>query len=216
MNKVRSIAVAAVAGLAAQSAAGVILTYGFTDLNGSYNHPNQAFSAVADDNTAGDVSRLANPNGTANFDDGFINRSAFANVTINLSVFNKVGNLAQGSGTFEIVDNDGDILSGDINGTWIGGSLGVYFNGDLSNVLITSVSADATFDGVDGGSFGDTLPGIPPYEGVFIQLFIRSGGFFTSSFSNRSVQASGEIVPNVGSIALLGVAGIAGLRRRRA
>ncbi|MBX3364365.1 MAG: hypothetical protein KF866_06320 [Phycisphaeraceae bacterium] len=215
MNMGRLIALTAVAGVASQAAAGVILTYGFTDLVGAYDHPTAQFSAVAGDMTAGDVTRLAAPNGTARYLDGFVNRSAFANVTVNLNVFAKVGNIAQGVGTFSIVDDDGDILSGDISGTWIGGSLGVYFNGDLSNVVITSVSPDSTFDGPDGGSFSDALPGIPPYEGVFIQLFIRTGGFFTSSFSGRSVQVAGEIVPGAGSVALLAVAGFAGVRRRR-
>lgn len=216
MSKGRMIALAAVAGAAAQSSAAVILTYGFTDLNGSFDRPSMQFSAVADDLTAGDVSRLAAPNGTADFDDGFVNRSAFANVVINLSVFNLVGNMAQGSGTFAITDDDGDVLEGNIDGIWIGGSLGVYFNGDLSNVSFDTTNGDGVFEGTDGGSFGTVLPGIPPYEGTFIQLFIRSGGFFNRNFTNISTQASGEIVPTPGAIALLGIGALAGARRRKA
>lgn len=211
-NLTKIVAIGAFAAIAGSASGAVILTYGFTDLDGSYDHPTTSFQAISNGNTSGDVSRLAAPGGTADYNPGF---AAPANVAIHLSVFNKVGNLAQGSGTFSIFDADGDELHGNIDGVWIGGTLGVYFNGDLSNVVLDNNSPDATFDGPNGGSFSDALPGIPPYEGTFIQLFIRTGGFFTRSFGGVSVQASGEIVPGAGSIALLGLAGLGAMRRRR-
>ncbi len=228
MKKSVNILAAAAVAVAGSSiaSAGVILTYGFTDLDGSYlmNDPQNpslggSFSANAGANSAGDVTRLAAPGGTTNFDDGFSDRNQFADVAINISVFNRVGMMAQGSGTFTITDADGDQLVGDITGTWIGGSLGVYFNGDLSNVQFVNVSTrDDTFDGVDGGSFGTDLPGTPPFIGAYVQLFLRTGGigFFGREFEDISVQSSGEIVPGAGSLAMLGLAGLtAGARRRR-
>lgn len=208
--------VAAVGGVAS---AEVILSYGYTDLNGSFDAGSGQFSAVAGALTAGDVTRIAPTAGTANFDDNFAGRSAFANVVINISVFNKVGNVADGVGTFVITDEDGDQLVGDIIGTWINGLNGIYFNGDLSNVDFVNVSGDTTFDGTDGGSFETDLPGDPPYIGAYVQLFLRqgTGGFFTRDWSDISVQAAGEIVPSPGTAALLGLAGVTaiGVRRRR-
>ncbi|MBX3364359.1 MAG: hypothetical protein KF866_06290 [Phycisphaeraceae bacterium] len=226
MHKISLIAAGVIATAGTAATATVTLTYGFTDLSGAYamndpSNPNLggSFSAMAGVTSAGDVTRLATPGGTATFLDDFVNRNAFADVAINISVFNRVGMLAQGSGTFTITDADGDQLIGDIDGTWIGGSLGVYFNGDLSNVRFVNVSTvNNTFDGVDGGSFGMDLPGQEPFIGAYVQLFLRTGnmGFFGRDFSGISVQAAGEIIPAPGSLALAGVAGLLAIRRRRA
>lgn len=207
-----------------QASAEVILTFGFTDLSGSFEREaipgSGQFRAQAVDSgllrTAGDVSRLGAGAGTANFDDGFVSRSDFANVVIDISVFNNNGTTAQGSGTFRVTDDDGDTLTGTISGTWVRGNGSTFFNGDLSNVaLADNESSDGFFNGTDGGVFGLNLPGSAPYEGAFVQLFISNPGFFSRTFRGISVQVGAEIVPSPGTLALAGLGGVFALNRRR-
>lgn len=187
------------------------VTFGFTDLTGSFIADTGMFDLANDDDTSGDVSRLEAPGGVADYNVGFL---APAAVAFSVSVFNKVGNVAEGTGTFSITDADGDTLSGDVDGFWIQGLLGINFNGDLSNVVFTS--DDGTFDGPSGGSFSTSLSGTPPYIGAVVQLFVPpSGNFFDSDFDVESVQVLGEIVPAPASLGLLGLAGLAAGRRRR-
>lgn len=208
-----------------QASGAVILTFGFTDLSGSFDPRNGFpgsgdFRADAVDSgllrSAGDVSRLGAGAGTANFDDGFVSRSDFAAVTIYISVFNNNGSTAQGLGLFTVTDDDGDTLSGAIIGTWVRGNGATFFNGDLTGVtLADNESSDGIFNGTDGGQFGLDLPGSRPYEGAFVQLFINNPSFFAHAFSDITVQAGAEIVPSPGALALVGCAGFAGLNRRR-
>lgn len=187
------------------------VTFGFTDLSGAFDLGTGLFNLANDADTSGDVSRLEAPGGVADYNVGFAAPGA---VAFSVSVFNKVGNLAQGAGTFTITDADGDTLSGDVTGTWIQGLLGINFNGDLANVVFTS--DDGTFDGPSGGSFSTTLSGTPPYIGAVVQLFVPpSGNFFDSTFDVESVQVLGEIIPAPASLSLLGLAGLGASRRRR-
>lgn len=187
------------------------VTFGFTDLNGSFDFGTGVFDLNNDADTSGDVSRLEAPGGVADYNIGF---AAPAAAAFSVNVFNKVGSVAQGTGSFTITDADGDTLTGDIDGTWIQGLLGINFNGDLSNVVFTS--DDGTFDGPSGGSFSTLLSGTPPYIGAVVQLFVPPGGnFFDSDFDVESVQVLGEIVPAPASLSLLGLAGLAAGRRRR-
>lgn len=217
MRLVNVVSLSIVAAAGSVASADVILTWGYTDLNGSYDSTSGQFQAVADDRTSGDVSRLAPTTGTADFNAGFASSSPFADAQIFISVFNKVGNVAQGQGRFILTDHDGDQLFGTIDGMWIAGSLGIYFNGDLTDVAFEDAGGGTTFDGSDGGSFDMDLPGDAPYIGAFVQLFLRTGtgGFFNRDFDEISVQSAGEIIPGAGSVALLGLAGGLGLTRRR-
>lgn len=217
-----SMMIAALAMTAGAASADVILTWGFTDLNGSFDQSAGSFVAQADNSaslsTTGDVTRLASLAGTAEYDAGFFNPQSPANVSMSLSVTNIAGLTADGAGSFSITDADGDILFGDIiDGQWISPGFGiVFFNAQLVNVAFDQVSQDGLFNGPSGGSFDMDLPGEAPYEGAFIQLFIETGGgFFDANFDNVSVQANGEIVPTPGSLAMLGLGGLTALRRRR-
>ena len=210
------LATAVVAATAGLASADTILSWGYTDTVGSFD--GTTFSAVAGMDTAGDVTRLADPASTAEFDVGFLTRSALADVVIQIAVSNVGAVTADGSGTFELTDNDGDTITGNIDGVFINGGAGfVFFNGLLTNVALNNNSpVSNTFDGVDGGSFDMDLPGSPPYEGAFIALNLSgTNGFFTSAFDDISTQVNGEIVPAPASLALLGLGGLAGIRRRR-
>lgn len=207
----------AVLGVIGAAGAAPILSFGFTDLSGSFSTASGQFRADASDtgglNTSGDVTRLAGPTGTANFDTGFLSASAFADVNITMNVSPIDAQNASGMGSFTLTDDDGDTITGTINGTFNTPGVGItFFTGLLSNVTLNGT----TFNGPDGGSFDMDLPGTGPYPGAFVALYIRNGStFFNSDFRNVSVQASGEILPSAGSMALLGLGGLVAVRRQR-
>lgn len=210
-NFARIAAVAVVAAAGSAASADVILTFGFNDLVGSYDGASQ-FAAVSgagsNFTTSGDVTSFVGAGGTANYLPGF----ASGSVSVMIDVTGKVGNVANGSGSFSIVDADGDVLSGDINGTWNTPGFGVYFfDGLLTNVQFSNSAS--TFDGPSGGSF-DTFAG--SFEGALVQLFTAgSNGFFDNAWRDVAVLVNGNIVPAPGAAALAGLAGLVGLRRRR-
>ncbi len=206
-------ALASGAGLAQSALADAILTFGYTDLSGQYvgGVPGGTFTARASSlgaiQTSGDVTRLQSPDGTASFNTGFEGALDLADAYFEISVFNKTA------------FSDGDTISGLIEGTWIRGSQGrTFFNGNLLNVILTdNGQQDNTFNGNLGGFQIGGLGGpAPELQGALVQLFIRTGvGFFDQPFFNNSTQVAGEIVPTPGAVALMGLAGLAGLRRRR-
>ncbi len=205
------------AGLGCAAGAAPILSFGFSDLSGSFDTGTGVFNAEASDtaalSTSGDVTRLAGPTGTANFDTGFLSASAFADVDITMNVSIIDAQNASGIGSFTLTDDDGDTITGTINGTFHTPGVGItFFTGLLSAVTLNG----ATFDGTDGGSFDMDLPGNAPYPGAFVALYILNGStFFNSNFSSVSVQVSGEILPSAGSMALLGLGGLLAVRRQR-
>lgn len=209
----------AAVGIASSASATVVATFGYSDLRGSYNSGAGMFSAVAVDSgsfqSAGDVTRLIGPGGTAQFEPGFVSNPQ-SDFVLNISVFNIVGLTAQGSGSFTATDLNGDTLSGNIDGNWISPGAGiVFFNGLLSNVVFTSVSGDNNFNSVDGGF---TLTGLlgNVYSGAVVQLFTRvGGGFFNNSFDGVAALVSGDLIPTPGAAALLAIGGVFTLRRNR-
>lgn len=214
----RQLALTAVlAGFAGVAGAAPILSFGFTDLSGSFVAGTSTFAASATDTaslqTSGDVTRLADPVGTANFDTGFVSASAFADVQLTMSISPIDAITASGVGNIVITDDDGDTIFATIDGVFTSGGSGIYFfEGLLSDVGYTG----SEFNGPNGGSFDLDLPGDPPYWGAIVKLFIVTNvGFFAADFEGVSVQVSGEIVPSPGSIALLASAGLIAVRRRK-
>lgn len=216
-------AVIAVAGFAAAASADVIMTFGFTDVSGTYDYDGitdtGVFRGVAVNEpllkTAGDVSRIRNPIGTATFLDGFVSEPDPSSFEITINVFTIGATTALGSGSFRITDVDGDTITGDIvSGLWVrGAGQRTFFNGVLANVDVNS--DEGFFDGPDGGSFNSV--GFTDYIGSVIGLFFRPAGvnFLRQDFGPVSSQFSGEIVPTPGAIALLGLGGLVAARRRR-
>ncbi len=231
INRFRATAViVALAGGAITSAnAEVIATVSYHDLAGSYvqssNPSVGSFTAVAV-NTASlqsayEASRLVPTSETASFEAGFVsNPFNPADFVISLSVNKVSSSLATGSGTFTATDRDGDTITGTMSGAWTFGGVGfIFFNGNLSNVVYSDNGpADNTFDGTEGGDFGMDFNAVPPFAGSVVQLVFGgagASGFFTSSFSDRATGGSMQIVPSPGSIALLGLGGLAMVGRRR-
>lgn len=220
----------ALTGLSVSAAsADVIATFGYTELNGSYNNldvdgsGNPLYRAAAVNTgslqTRGDVTRLTGAGGTATFDTGFSSGGTGANYVAAISVIG-FGASRPGVGNVTLTDVDGDTLSADVSGTWTPGpgSTGIiYFNGLLSNVVFASNGAtgNGTFDGTSGTGFV-TADLVASYTGALVQLSTRPGvGFFQGNFSNVSTLVNANIIPAPGSMALVGIAGLVGLRRRR-
>lgn len=207
--------------LAVSANADVVATYGFTDLEGSYDSATGTFRAVATDNgnyaSSGDVTRIGASTDTAEYAFGFTTRSSFANAVFDIAVSFNNGLTAIGTGSFIITDDDGDTLTGDISGLWINGGSGfVYFNGSMSDVSFSDNGAlDGTFDGPDGGGFGIPVTTANNDDGAIVGLFIKPGNFFLTDFRDRPTQIDGQILPTPGSFALLGIGGLALSRRRR-
>lgn len=216
MGRTMLIAAAGIAATAAVANAQAILTFGFTDVDGSFTAADGSFAGASTATTSGDVTRLSAPGGTAVFDPGFAGVGA-ADFSFDIDVMITGAGTADGSGSFTITDVHGETLSGDLDGDFVELAPGVIaFNGLLSGVEFNDVSGDGTFDGPTAGSFGTDLPGTAPYDGALVQLFLDgSGGFFDADFTGISTQVSGVVIPAPASLALLGLGGLAAARRRR-
>lgn len=208
---------------ASSASADVLFSFGFTDLDGDWDANTSVFSANANNDTGGDVTRLKDPAGSAEYASGFYGSNGTLgdyNMSMVLSNISSQGAEVQdGDGSFLITDNDGDTISGSIVGQWLPGNFGfLFFNGHLSDVVYSEVNG--TFDGPSGGSFStDYLPADPPYEGAIITLSISgNGGFFDKgSFSDSPTLVSAEVVPTPGAglVFIAGFGGISCLARRR-
>lgn len=212
--------------LAGSASAGVIMTYSYNDLRGTYvpsGVDSGDFTGRAANlngiRTSGEVSRLEQPVGNALFDPGFVDAADFADFEILLAVTNRDNSRADGTGSMTITDIHGDTLTANIVGEWLNGGDGItYFNGFLSAVVFNNESGDNTFDG-NGGTFisSDFSPLEPPFIGAIVQLFINTDtlGFLDQGFDRLPTDVDGQvIIPTPGALALFGFAGITMLRRR--
>lgn len=223
-----SIAVlAAIVGSVAVSAnAEVIATLSYDDMAGSYVQSGNPlvgqFTALAV-NTVGlqssyEASRLTPAAGSASFEAGFVTNPANpADFQLTISVIKVSGTLATGTGSFTATDADGDTITGAISGVWTFGGPGfIFFNGNLSGVTFNdNNAADGTFDGSESGDFATSFTAPAPYIGSVVQLVFGQNSFFLQSFADRATGGSFQIVPSPGSLALLGLGGLAVAGRRR-
>lgn len=202
---------------AASASAGVIATFGFTELNGQYTATSATtgvLSVTAVNNAAlqseGDVTRLLAPgDGTATYDHGFFGSGfgGLANVVMSISRSGTTG-----SGSYTVTDKDGDTLSGAIDGTWIFLGGATFFNGVIGG----------TFSNIAGLFNGPSVPAtsftpiVGPMDGGVTLLFTNAASdFFGSDFNGVSVLTSANFVPTPGAIALVGLGGLVVGRRRR-
>lgn len=220
-------AVASIAGSAA--AQEIVVSYNYTNLKSSYTSAAgftaRATNLAPDMVTSGFVTRNVAPNGSSLFPAGFAGALGAADFSVNLSVDNLIGNMADGTGTFTAVDLDGDVLSGTIVGNSFDGPLSgwrsfgpfVSFSGLIQSAAFTpAVPGSTTFDGAAGSFDFSTVPGGPVFTGAFVLLFTQSsGGLFTGSFDNIPSEVSAQLVPTPGSAALLAAGGVFLARRRR-
>ena len=212
----------AVAGFAS---ADVIVSYSFTDLDGSFDAMSSTFTASATDmisggslDTGGDVSRLLDIPRTAGFESGFLAFGTFADVQISLNVTNITQTSADASGTVTITDLGGDTLTADVSGSWtILNPFGfMFFSGVSENYTFADNNdTDGEFNGTNGFFDISDLVG-NQYDGA-VSLLLQNPGGFGADFSGVSTEGDGVLVPTPGSV-LIGSLGALGMiipRRRR-
>jgi hypothetical protein len=189
-----------------------IMSFTYSDLNGSFSTGTNNFTAVNQGITDGDVTRLEGPPMTANFDylNAGIGSSSF---TLDLDVSAITAATASSTGTLVITDVDGDQWTADVSGNWVNVAGSANLNGILSNVQPLS-TGDGVFEGTTG-AFSMAFATPMPYFGNIITLVF--GGWFSdgagtpSNFSERNVLASGQVtsaIPSPSAL-LLGMVGLA-------
>ncbi len=211
----------------AQTGSPAVVTFTYTDLNGSYvgTPAGGTFTARASSISplvsSGTVSRILPAANIAVFNTGFESAAgSSADAVFSISVFNKTAFTAQGAGQMTLTDFDGDQIIAAIDGTWVttfGGR--TFFNGNLRQVTFVNNSGFNRFNAtaIDPG-FDMFFFNNGALTGALVQLqIIRAGlGFFNTPFTNNAVQTSGQIVPTPGAMALVGIGGLIAARRRRA
>jgi len=199
----------------------VVVSYSFTDLNGSYDDTTQVFSADAANSaaleTGGDVSSLVGSKGTAQYDTGFLGLGS-NDVAISFDVSNITAGGADSLGTIVITDADGDTLTATVEGFWtIINPFGfMFFSGTSADYAFTdNGDADGEFNGVTGSFDTAALDNIF-YDGAISILLQNEGGFSSGDFREVSTQADGVLIPTPGALAIagFGIFGMAAGRRR--
>ena len=221
MKKVHLAVLAAAVGSSASIAAAdptTVLTWLYNDLNGSFTSTGVGSGVLTANaaaipgglNTAGVVKRQIPVASTINFLPGFLGTSAPANFTstINVTGIDPTFGFALGAGSFALTGVNGASITGDISGFFIATALGINFNGQLDNLVITG----STLQG-DVGSLDLNFPGV--LQGSNTLLLFQTPGFFDQGFTNVPTQFQAEIVPTPGAAVLAGVGLIAAGRRRR-
>ena len=218
----KAISLTALITVAGLASADVIVSYSYTDLDGTYDASTSTFTANATDNgtiaTGGDVSLLTGSKGTAQFDTGFSNLGTFADVALEMDISNLTGSSADGTGTITLTDTDGDTLSASIAGTWsILNPFGfMFFSGATDNYVFTDNNqTDGFFDGTTGAFDMSGLLG-NVFDGA-VSLLLQHPGGFDDSFAEISTQADGILIPTPGTVLIAGVGafGMIAPRRRR-
>lgn len=195
-----------------------ILTYGFTDTSASFTlNPDMVsgtYSAVADSDTDGDVTRPLPISDTAYFEQDFT--GGMADFVLSMAITGIGPGTANATGSFTITDVDGDTITGNISGTW-NQLAGIFasFEGSLSNVTVTS--NDGMINGTTGSFAADltNVGGPGPYPGAIVLLMLP-GNWFTGNFSNANTLVQGAVVPEPATLALVILGGLAAIRRRAA
>ncbi len=223
IRRVAAFSAAAVVGglCTAASADDALISFGFTDLSTAFDVNTSLLTASSVDfgnlSSGGDVSRLIGSLGDAEFDSGFESLGTLGHFDLSMSISNVMIDTADGLGTIQITDANGDTITSDISGDWsLVGGIFYVFSGVLDNVFVNDNSGDGLFDGPSGGSFSTSFLSPQPFNGAAVYLYFgKPGGFFSKDFSGVSGEIAGEIVPAPGAAALLGLSGLVAMRRRR-
>lgn len=197
-------------------AAPSLFTFGFTDLQGTYDGTS-SWSMNAIESTAGDVTRLLPTSITTHFTEGFA-VDTLADFSLSMQVTPHNSSIYNGIGSFTITDIDGDTIVGEVAGRWhrLTNNESAFI-GTIGNFFLNG----ETFNGTLGNSFSmDTTGyGMEPFDGAV--TILKAGSWFSSGASTDSIALSqgtvvGQVIPAPGA-ALLGLLGLGltGARRRR-
>lgn len=232
VNTRNKMAMLIAAGMAASvvgtALAGPMVTFTYTNLAGQYQYDGPgpdtgSFRAVATATnqlqTDGSVSLVPGGGaGTAVFNPGFSART-IADFEINISFFNRVGNMASGGGFFKATDIFGNTLSGKLEGDWILFGGAVFFNGAIRGATFSPIpTALIPFTGENSTSFGMAGPiAVQPLDGSIVQIFLATppNSNMDQDFREVSTGVAGQLIPTPASAALLALGGLVAARRRR-
>ncbi len=207
-------------GLAGVANASTVGTFGFTDLNSSYD--GQTFHALSLGSfpTGGDVTDYSNgPASSATFESGFIGVQNLADVVFQMDISNVTATTADGtSGRIVIRDEDGDVLSGSFQGVWDFRFGFGFFDGEITTIAYNDVG-DGLFTGTDGtGAYatpdGTYIGGISFMMEMSTWFGSAAGG--PNTFSDEIAASFGLFgTPTPGGVSLLALGGLVASRRRR-
>lgn len=213
-------------GLAAAAApASPLLTVQFTDLDtsyrltgptsGEYTARASALALGGPFDTSGDVTRIVAPASTAHYHAGFLSGSEQGpDFVLELTLTNVTAQTADAFGTFSVVDQQGDMLSGSVNGQFTPLGTGFSaFTGLVSNAFFTENSGDGRFDGPSGGGFPLEFPGARIFHGA--QISLLTGGWFQESFENQNSLFDVSLVPEPAALLMLAAGGLLLTQRQR-
>jgi hypothetical protein len=231
MQKLQALwVIIAVGGSSAAAVANTDLaSFSYDSLAGSFVETGGAgsgvgnFSALAVNlpglRSSGIVSRLVSPISDARFPSGFTGNAlaGSSGFQLNLSVAVTGVGVATGIGTFNVVDVDGDQLTGTVVGQWSSQTSNfITFQGALTNVVfVDNGAADNTFNGLVGAVQMSPFPALSPFTGALVQLTFGAPSFFGTGFTNRNTAVSAQVIPAPAALALMGMGGLVAGRRRR-
>ena len=205
-----AVAMLSVAGVAEAS---LVSTFGFTDLNASWD--GQTFHALSLGSlpTGGDVTDHTVAPSSATFESGLIGVQNFAAVNFRMDLSNITANSADAtSGRIVIRDYDGDVLSGSFEGTW-----SYQFGFGFFDGYISSASYNDAGDGLFEGTSGAWATPDGQYIGA-ISFLVEMPEWFSDAASIDLLNASADgmlVTPSPSSLAMLGLGGLVASRRRR-
>ncbi len=188
--------------------------FGFTvsNLSTTYDNTTNQFTSEVWANTTADLYRNISPVSTAEFSGPWTGSEDFS---LQMTLTNITALTAVATGSFSFFDTDGDLVSGNISGTWANISGFPFFSGTLSNVLYTSV-VNTTFDG-HSGSASMVFNAPQPWSGAIFQL-TSQGSWFSlgphEDVKGGSIDASVVPVPAAFILGILGLS-IAGIKLRK-
>jgi hypothetical protein len=200
------------------ASAGLVASFGFTELNASFSIESGEFSAESDSAnglaTTGDVTAYGAGLSTAVYNPGFYTAGTDAYVLFRMDIVSNDGQTAWAeNGRILIVDADGDNLSGTFEGQWDLRFGFAFFDGQITSALFND-AGDGLFEGPGGGSF-DTPEGTLVGALSFLMMEMADG-LFETSFTGRSASADGMLItPAPGALALVGIGGLIIARRKR-
>jgi hypothetical protein len=138
-----------------------------------------------------------------------------ASFQLSMTISDITASSAHGDGTFTFADVDGDVVSGNVSGTWTpSNGTAAFFNGNFSNVTFTT--GDDTFDG-DVGSVNMIFASSQPWGGGMTEI-TEVGTWFTPrtpyEVQGGSIDALVTPAPAALLLGLLGMS-VAGLKLRK-
>ena len=190
--------------LAAAPARASMIDFHFGSLNSSWDGTSAFSTSTNPTLTSGSVVRQRVPQSVANFLAG--SWGLGGNFGLSMTLTNVAATSADGSGSFAITDTTGDVIGGNLAGTWSRVGVSNVFSGVLTNVTFANNSTDSTFNG-HIGSASMIFPQAIPWHGSLIQLSTTGTWFNQGPYATTAGSVDASIVPVPGAV-LLGILGL--------